>query len=68
MPAKRHTLNNFKGIGNGTLEGEYYYGENLKPGQFGPANVKTIDGLATASVKTVDGLAIANVKTINGLN
>jgi len=33
----------------------------------GPANVKTIQGLATASVKTVDGLAIASVKTINGL-
>lgn len=33
----------------------------------GPANVKTVDGLALASVKTVDGLAIASVKTINGL-
>lgn len=33
----------------------------------GPANVKTVDGLAKASVKTVDGLAIASVKTIDGL-
>jgi len=33
----------------------------------GPANVKTINGLAIASVKTVNGLGIANVKTINGL-
>lgn len=34
----------------------------------GPANVKTVDGLAIANVKTVDGLAIASVKTIDGLN
>lgn len=33
----------------------------------GPANVKTINGLAKASVKTLNGLAIASVKTINGL-
>ena len=33
----------------------------------GPANVKTINGLAIASVKTVNGLAIASVKTWNGL-
>lgn len=33
----------------------------------GPANVKTINGLALASVKTVNGLAIASVKTVNGL-
>lgn len=33
----------------------------------GPANVKTINGLAIASVKTVDDLAIASVKTVNGL-
>lgn len=33
----------------------------------GPANVKTVDGLAIANVKTVNGLAIASVKTINGL-
>jgi len=33
----------------------------------GPANVKTINGLAIASVKTVKGLAIASVKSYNGL-
>lgn len=33
----------------------------------GPANVKTINGLAKASVKTVNGLAIASVKSVNGL-
>lgn len=33
----------------------------------GPANVKTVDGLAIASVKTMNGLAIASVKTVNGL-
>lgn len=33
----------------------------------GPANVKTINGLAIASVKTKNGLAIASVKTANGL-
>ena len=36
-------------------------------GAAGPANVKTVNGLAIASVKTVNGLAIASVKTINGL-
>lgn len=34
----------------------------------GPANVKTVDGLAIASVKTVNGLAIGSVKTVNGLS
>lgn len=34
----------------------------------GPANLKTLNGLAKASVKTIDGLAIASVKTFNGLN
>lgn len=34
----------------------------------GPANVKTVNGLAKASVKTVNGLAMASIKTINGLN
>jgi hypothetical protein len=34
----------------------------------GPANVKTVKGLAIASVKTMNGLAIASVKTIKGLN
>lgn len=34
----------------------------------GPANVKTVNGLAIASVKTVDELAIASVKTWDGLN
>lgn len=33
----------------------------------GPANLKTVDGLAKASVKTINGLAIASVKTVNGL-
>ncbi len=33
----------------------------------GPANVKTVNGLAKASVKTVNGLAMASVKSINGL-
>jgi len=33
----------------------------------GPANVKTIGGLARASIKTVAGLPIASVKTIGGL-
>lgn len=33
----------------------------------GPANVKSINGLAKASVKTINGLAIASVKTYNGL-
>ena len=40
----------------------------IAPAASGPANVKTVDGLAIASVKTVDDLAIASVKTINGLN
>ena len=43
-------------------------GLGIKSGPVGPANVKTVDGLAIASVKTVNGLAIASVKTINGLN
>lgn len=34
----------------------------------GPANLKTIDGLAKASIKTVYELAIASVKSIDGLN
>lgn len=33
----------------------------------GPANLKTVNGLAKASVKTINGLAIASVKTFNGL-
>jgi hypothetical protein len=33
----------------------------------GPANLKTINGLAKASVKTINGLAIASVKNWNGL-
>lgn len=33
----------------------------------GPANLKTVNGLAKASVKTIDGLAIASVKSWNGL-
>ncbi|MEQ1646118.1 MAG: hypothetical protein ABL959_21885 [Pyrinomonadaceae bacterium] len=33
----------------------------------GPANLKTVNGLAKASVKTIDGVAIASVKTVNGL-
>lgn len=40
----------------------------IAPGAGGPANVKTVGGLALASVKTVGGLAIASVKTIGGLN
>lgn len=39
----------------------------VSPALSGPANVKTIGGLALASVKTVGGLAIADVKTIGGL-
>jgi hypothetical protein len=34
----------------------------------GPANIKTVNGLAIASVKTINGLAIGSVKTYNGLN
>lgn len=33
----------------------------------GPANLKTVDGLAKASIKTADGLAIGSIKTWNGL-
>jgi hypothetical protein len=33
----------------------------------GPANVKSLNGLAIASVKSVNGLAIASVKSKNGL-
>lgn len=32
---QRQTIDNFKGIANGRASGEFYYGENLKPGQFG---------------------------------
>ena len=31
----------------------------------GPANLKTLDTIATANIKTINGIAIANVKTIN---
>jgi hypothetical protein len=34
----------------------------------GPANLKTINGVAKASIKTINGVAIASVKTFNGLN
>jgi hypothetical protein len=34
----------------------------------GPANLKTLNGLAKASIKTINGLAIASVKTVNGLS
>lgn len=42
-------------------------GISIAPVPVGPANVKTVNGLAVASVKTVNGLAIASVKSINGL-
>ena len=32
---------------------------------FGPANLKTFNGVAAANVKTIDGTAIASVKSIN---
>lgn len=44
--------------------GEAFYPFNSASG---PANLKTINGLAKASVKTWNGLAIASVKTFNGL-
>jgi hypothetical protein len=37
------------------------------PATTGPANVKTVNGLAKASVKTINGLAIASVKSWNGI-
>lgn len=43
-------------------------GVNIPVKVSGPANVKTVNGLAKASVKTLNGLAITSVKTINGLN
>lgn len=39
----------------------------INPVVSGPANLKTINGLAKASVKEVNGLAMASVKTYNGL-
>lgn len=33
----------------------------------GPANVKTVNGIAIASVKTLNGIAIGSVKTVNGI-
>lgn len=36
--------------------------------QSGPANVKTVDGVAVASVKTWDGITWADVKTFNGIS
>lgn len=41
---------------------------SIAPALSGPANVKTVNGLAIASVKTFDGLATGSIKTINGLN
>lgn len=38
-----------------------------EPAAAGPANVKTIDGIAIANIKTVDGIDIANVKSYNGI-
>lgn len=60
---------------NFTLNGtnDYTYSRTVvelkvATGSSGPANIKTINGLAKASVKTVNGLAMASIKTINGLN
>lgn len=39
----------------------------IRQTSLGPANLKTINGLAEASIKTVNGLASASVKTFNGL-
>ena len=36
-------------------------------GASGPANLKSINGLAKASIKSRNGLAIASIKSINGL-
>lgn len=33
----------------------------------GPANLKTLDGVAKASVKTINGIALASVKTYDGI-
>lgn len=35
MSAQRQTISNFKGMSNGQTSGEFFYAENLKPGQFG---------------------------------
>lgn len=43
-------------------------GIEVLEGASGPANVKTIVGLAKASVKTKNGLVIGSIKTVNGLN
>jgi len=40
-----------------------YYTETAS----GPANLKSINGLAKASIKSRNGLAIASIKSINGL-
>ncbi len=50
---------------NGTT---YYWIAMKNQTASGPANVKTVNGLAKASIKTINGLAIASIKTLNGLN
>lgn len=50
-----------RGAGYDSYFKEYYQAAS------GPANLKTVNGLAKASIKTIDGLAIASVKTYNGL-
>lgn len=44
-----------------------WIGVELKEPIVGPANLKSINGLAKASIKNINGLAIASVKNINGL-
>lgn len=54
-----------RGTGTGAMASR---SATFKAAPEGPANVKTINGLAKASVKTYNGLAIASIKTFNGLN
>lgn len=40
---------------------------SIAPAASGPANLKTLNGIAKANIKTINGVAIASVKTYDGI-
>jgi len=58
------------GIGGDTGTGIDYVGliSDTDPfGASGPANLKTLNGIAKANIKTINGIAIASLKSFNGV-
>lgn len=58
------------GTRSGTLLFDAFVSDNadyIGPAGSGPANLKSVNGVAKASIKSINGVAIANIKSINGV-